>query len=137
MANVHNPTEIIRPDIAMNLATLNNSANTPTWFRMRHYDLAWFFVFTGTLAGGASLTCQMRQRLGAVGAQANLKAAATNTTSNSLTSSLFARGANLTVNTGYDRVGILITETGVQNALVGVILLRMKARYKQATLLTT
>ncbi len=137
MANVHNPTEIIRPDIAMVIATLNNSANTPTYFRMRHYDLAWFLVFTSTRTGAASLTAQMRQRIGAAGAQANLKAAATIITGNSLTSSLWSRTETMTVNTGNDRVGILITETAVQNFVVGAILLRMRARYKQATLLTT
>lgn len=137
MANVHNPREIIRPDIAMNLATLNNTSNTPTYFRMRHYDLAWFFVFTGTLVQGASLTCEMRQKLGAGGGNVILKAAVTVTVSNTLTSSLWSRCESMTVNSGYDRVGILIDETGSQNALVGAILLRMKARYKQATLLTT
>ena len=137
MANVHNPREIIRPDIAMNLATLNNGANTPTYFRMRHYDLAWFFVFTGTLVQGASLNCQMRQKLGSGGGNIILKTAVTVTTSNTLTSSLWSRCESMTVNSGYDRVGILIDETGSQNALVGAILLRMKARYKQATLLTT
>lgn len=137
MANVHNPREIIRPDFAMNIATLNNSTNTPTYYRMRHYDLIWFFVFTGTLAQGASLTCQMRQRIGAGGAIANLKAAATAAVSDTLTSSLWSRCETMTVNTGNDRVGILITETATQNAVVGAIALRMKARYKQATLLTT
>ena len=137
MANIHNPRENIRPDIAMNLATLNGTQNTPTYFRMRHYDLAWFFVFTGTLVGGASLLCQMRERIGAGGAEGNLKASATVTVSNTLTSSLWSRCESMTVNSGYDRVGILIIEGGSQNALVGAILLRMKARYKQVTLLTT
>ena len=137
MANVHDPTEIIRPDIACNISTLNNSANTPTYFRMRHYDLAWFLVLTGTRTGAASITAQMRQRVGAAGAVANLGAAATLAVANTLTSSLWSRGEGMTVNSGYDRVGILLTETATQNFVVCAILLRMRARYKQATLLTT
>lgn len=135
MANVHKPTENIKTDVAMNQATLNNSANTPTYFSMKHYDLAWFLVFTGARTGAASLTCQMRQRIGAAGAVANLKASATVATADTVDATLFARGEDLTVNTGNDRVGILITETATANFVVGALLLRLRARYKQATLL--
>jgi len=134
MANVHKPDENIKADVAMDQATLNNSANTPTYFSLANYDLAWFLVFTGARTGAASLTCQMRQRIGAAGTQANLGTAATVTTANAVDGTLFARGEDLTVNSGYDRVGILITETAVENFVVGALLLRMRARYKQATL---
>jgi len=135
MANVHKPTENIKTDVALNQGTLNNSAGAVTYFSMKHYDLAWFLVFTGARTGAASLTCQMRQRIGAAGAQANLKAAATVITANAVDATLWARGEDLTVNTLNDRVGILITETATANFVVGAILLRLRARYKQATLL--
>lgn len=135
MANVHRPDQNIKTDVALAQGTLNNSSGAVTYFSMKHYDLAWFLVFTGARTGAASLTCQMRQRIGAAGAQANLKAAATVITANAVDATLFARGEDLTVNTGNDRVGILITETVTQNFVVGALLLRLRARYKQATLL--
>jgi hypothetical protein len=134
MANVHDPTENIKTDVAMLQATLNNGANTPLYFSLANYDLAWFLVFTGTRTAAASLTCQMRQRIGAGGTQANLGTAATVTTGDAVNATLYARGEDLTVNSGYDRVGILITETATQNFVVGALLLRLRARYKQATL---
>ena len=76
----------------------------------------------------------MRQRIGAAGTQANLGTAVTVTTADIVTASLWALGSALTVNSGYDRVGILITETATANFVVGALLLRMRARYKQATL---
>lgn len=133
MGNIHNPTDNIRIDVAMNQATLNNSANTPTYLSLANYDLIWFLVFTGTVTPGGSLTLQQRQRIGAAGTQANLKTSTTYSTSNGVDGTQWARGEDLTVNSGYDRVGILITETGVQNVAVGAIALRMRARYKQAT----
>jgi len=134
MGNVHDPTEHIKTDVAMNQATLSNSANTPTYFSLANYDLAQFLVFTGARTGSASLTCQMRQRIGAAGTQANLGTAATVITANAVDATLYARGADLTVASGYDRVGILITETATANFVVGVLLLRMRARYKQSSL---
>jgi len=134
MANVHDPTENIKTDVAMAQATLSNSANTPTYYSLANYDLAWFLIFTGARTGAASLTCQMRQRIGAAGTQANLGTAATVITADAVDATLYARGEDLTVNSGYDRVGILITETATENFVVGAILLRLRARYKQATL---
>lgn len=134
MANIHNPTDNIRIDVAMNQATLNNSANTPTYYSLANYDLIWFLVFTGARTSVASLTLQMRQRIGAAGTQANLKTSSTYATANGVDGSQWARGEDLTVNSGYDRAGILITETASQNFVVGALALRMRARYKQATL---
>lgn len=134
MANIHDPTENIKVDAAMVQATLSNSANTPIYFSLANYDLAWFLIFTGARTGAASLTCQMRQRIGAAGTQANLGSSVAVTTADIVTSTLYARGEDLTVNSLYDRVGILITETATANFVVGAILLRLRARYKQATL---
>jgi len=133
MANVHTFEYNIKHDVAMAYATLNNSANTPTYYSMANYDLAVFVVFTGTLTGAASLTAQMRQRIGAAGTEANLGTAATIVTDDA-TTVLQARGEELTVNSGYTHVGILLTETATANAIVGAVLLRLRARYKQATL---
>lgn len=141
MANIHDPEENIKVDVAAAQATLSSSSNAAigalTYFRLRHYDLVWFFVFTGARTAAASLSCQMYQRLGAAGATAVLRAAATVTSADAVDTSLWARGEELTVNTGYDRVGIRLTEGAGQNFVVGAICLRLKARYKQATLIST
>ena len=135
MANIHTFTENIKTDVAMNWATLNNTFNTEIYFDMKNYDLAVFLIFSGTLVAGAAVTLQMRQRVGATGAQANLGVAGALTDADdNEVNVLQARGEELTVNTGYTHVGILCTETGSQNAPMGVILLRMRARYKQAAL---
>ncbi len=133
MANIHKPDENIKTDVAMIAATLNNGANAPIYFNMQNYDLCWFLVQTAARAGAASLTCQMRQRVGAAGAIANLKAAATVITANAVDATLFARGEDFTAT--YTYVGILLTETAVANFAVAATILRLRARYKQATLL--
>ena len=135
MANVHKPDENFKHDVAMLYATLNNSANTPLYFSLANYDLGYFITQVHANASAGSLTLQMRQRIGAAGTEANLKASATLVTAGTLNVSLFARGEDLTVNSSYDRVGILITETETQNVTVSSVLLRMRARYKQATLI--
>jgi len=140
LSNIHDPEENIKVDVASIQATRNNNSNAAiaalTYFNMKNYDLIWFLIFTGARTGAASLTCQMYQRIGAAGASAVLRAAATVTTGDAVDSSLWARGEELTVNTGNDRVGIRLTETAVADFVVGAICLRLKARYKQATLLT-
>ncbi len=139
MANIHDPEENIKVDVASAQATLSSSSNAAigalTYLSLKNYDLVWFHVFTGTRTGAASLTCQMYQRIGAAGGTAVLRAAATVVTGNAVDTTLWARGEELTVNSGYDRVGIRLTEGAGQNFVVGAICLRLKARYKQATLL--
>lgn len=135
MANIHKFTENIKSDVAMDIATLNNSANTPVYFSMANYDLAVFLVFSGTLAGSSAVTLQPRQRIGAAGTEANVgTASALTDADDDEVNVLQVRGEDLTVNSGYDRVGILCTETGVQNAELGVICLRLRGRAKQASL---
>ena len=134
MANIHDPTQNIRTDVEMLYAQLNNTANTPIYFSLENYDLIWFITHCHANGSGGSLTLQQRQRIGAAGAQANLKAAATLVTAGTLNVSMFARGEDLTVNTGNDRVGLLITETLSQNVTVSSVALRLRARYKQTTL---
>jgi len=133
MANVHKPSENIKTDVAMAYAQLNNSANTPTYYSMENYDLGWFITHVHANGSSGSLTLQMRQRIGAAGTEANLKASATLVTAGTLNVSLFARGEDFTAT--YTHIGILITETETQNVTVSSVLLRLRARYKQATLL--
>lgn len=136
MANIHKPTENCGADTAATIQTLNNGANTPTYLSLANYDLIWFLILTGTRTGAASITAQMRQRIGAAGTEANLKTSATLTAGDTLTKSLWARGEDLTVNSSYDRAGILLTETASQNFVVCAIAVRMRARFKQATMPT-
>lgn len=133
MANIHKPDENIKTDVASVYATLNNSTNTPIYFSMANYDLAWFITHVHANAAAGSLTLQMRQRVGAAGALANLKAAATLITAGTINVSLFARGEDFTAT--YTHIGILITETLTQNVTCSAVLLRLRARYKQAILL--
>lgn len=135
MSNIHKFTDNVKSDVAMDIATLNNSANTPVYFSMANYDLAVFLVFSGTLAGSSAVTLQPRQRIGSGGTEANVgTASALTDADDDEVNVLQVRGEDLTVSSGYDRVGILCTETGVQNAELGVICLRFRGRYKQASL---
>jgi len=137
MANVHKPTENIKTDVATAQATLSSSSSSTivlaTYFSMKNYDLAWFLVFTGARTGVASLSCQMHQRVGAAGGTATLKTAATVTTADAVDATLFARGEDFTPT--YTHVALRITEGAGANFVVGSLLLRLRARYKQATLL--
>lgn len=134
MANVHKPDENIKTDVGVVSQTLNNGANTPVYYPMTNYDLAWYITHMHTNAGSSgSATLQMRQRVGAAGAVANLKASATLITANTLNVSLFARGEDFTAT--YTHIGLLITETLASAIVISSVLLRLRARYKQATLL--
>ena len=119
MANVHKPDENIKTDVGVVSQTLNNGANTPVYYPMTNYDLAWYITHMHTNAGSSgSATLQMRQRVGAAGA---------------VNVSLFARGEDFTAT--YTHIGLLITETLASAIVISSVLLRLRARYKQATLL--
>ena len=133
MGNIHKPSDNIKTDVAMAYAQLNNSANTPTYYSMANYDLGWFITQIHANGSAGSLTLQMRQRIGAAGTEANLKASATLVTAGTLNVSLFARGEDFTAT--YTHIGILITETLTQNVTVSSVLCRLRARHKQATLI--
>ena len=134
MGNVHTFTSHIKTDVAAVQATRNNNANTPTYFSMANYDLAAFIVFTGARTGSASLTAQIRQRIGAAGTEADVTGAvSTITTADGLTV-IQVRGEDLNVTGGYTHVGILLTETASQAFVVGAICARDRARYKSASL---
>lgn len=134
MANIHKPDENIKTDVATVLVTLNNTASPAIYFPMTNYDLGWFIVHCHTNAGSAgSLSCRMWQRVGALGALAVLKAAAVLVTAGTLDDSLFARGEDFTAT--YTHIGIIITEGNASAVTVSAVLCRLRARYKQATLL--
>lgn len=135
MGNIHTFADNIKYDVAMAIATLNNSANTPTYYSMANYDLAVFLVLSGALAATAAVTLQPRQRIGAAGTEANVgTAGALADSDDDAVTSLQVRGEDMTVNSLYTHVGILCTETATANAELGVIILRLRARYKQSSL---
>ncbi|GAF77425.1 unnamed protein product [marine sediment metagenome] len=137
MANIHKPDENIKTDVATVLVTLTGGASPALYFSMQNYDLAWFIVHCHTNAASAgTLSCAMQEQIGAAGGGIQLlKAAATLVTAGTLDVSLFARGEDLTVNSGYTHIGIIITEGNTQPVTVSAVLCRLRARYKQAILL--
>ena len=134
MANIHTFTENVKVDVAMGIATLNTGNNAVIPFSMKNYDLAVFLVLTGTIVAGAVGTLTVQERIGATGgAQALVVGAIADTQSDTVTV-LQARGEDMSVNIGFTHLQILIQEGGGSNLPVGAVLLRMRARYKQATL---
>lgn len=133
MANIHNPTENIQTDVATVYVSLNNTASPALYFSMAHYDLAWFILHCHANAGG-TLSSQMWQRVGAGGALAVLKAASTAlVTAGTIDVALFARGEDFTDT--YTHIGVIITAAGGAAITVSSVICRLRARYKQATLL--
>jgi hypothetical protein len=131
---MHTFNENVKTDIEYAGGTLNNSATTPIYFSMKNYDRIAFLIQTGTLTSTASLSIQGRQRIGASGTESNLGSAVTYTTDDGIKVVEF-QASQLTMADGNDRVGLLITETGTQNAVVkAVIACRFQARFPQATL---
>lgn len=134
MGNIHTFSDHIKTDVAAVQATRNANANTPTYFSMANYDLAAFIVFTGARTSAASLTAQVRQRIGAGGTEADVTGAvSTIVTADGLTV-IQVRGEDLNVSGGYTHVGILLTETASQAFVVGALCARTRARYKSASL---
>ena len=134
MANIHTFTENVKVDVAMGIATLSSSNNAVIPFSMKNYDLAVFLVLTGTIVAGGVGALTVQERIGATGgAQAIIAGTLADTDDNTVTA-LQVRGEDMTVNTGFTHLQILIQETGGSNMPVGCILLRMRARYKQAAL---
>ena len=136
MANVHKPSENIKSDpafVSIVLTGGGTAVNPATYYPMTNYDLCWFLIHVHLNAGVAgSLSCQMWQRVGALGALAVLKAAQV-VTAVGVNAVLFARGEDFTAT--YTHVGVICTEGNMQPVTVSGILLRLRARYKQATLL--
>ena len=137
MANVHKPDENMRADPAFVYITLTGggtAVNVAVYYPMANYDLAWFLIHVHTNAGLlGSLSCQMWQRVGgAGGALAVLKAAVT-VTAVGVDGTLFARGEDFTAT--YTQIGVICTEGNTQPVAVSGILVRLRARYKQATML--
>ena len=137
MANVHKPDENMRADSAFVHATLNSTSSSTialaTYYPMTNYDLAWYLVHIHTNAGLAgSISAQMHQRVGAAGGTAVLKAAQV-ITAVGVNYALFARGEDFTAT--YTHIGIRCTEGNGSAVAISAVLVRMRARYKQATML--
>ena len=133
---MHDFAENIKTDVLDNQATLSSSSNTPTYVVMTNYDKIAVLVFTGARSGGASLTLQLRQRIGAGGTEKNLNTAPTAYIAANGVTVLEANAADLDIVNGYDRIGILITETVGANFVVGAIACRFNTRFGQASLLS-
>ena len=135
MANIHKPDENIKTDVATVYVTLNAAASPAIYFSMQNYDLAWFIVHCHSNAGADTLSCQMWQRVGAAGATAVLKAAtpAALAVAGTIVVSLFARGEDFTAT--YTHIGLICTTVGGAAVTLSAVICRLRARYKQATLL--
>ena len=134
MANVHKPSENIKSDPAFISQTLNSGVNVAVYYPMTNYDLCWFLIHVHTNAGLAgSLSCQMWQRVGGVGGATLVLKAAQVVTAVGVNAALFARGEDFTAT--YTQVGVICTEGNGSAVVVSGIILRLRARYKQATLL--
>jgi len=134
---MHKLSENLKVDPAMNFATLNNSSNTPLWVSMKNYNDIMTIIHSQTIAAGGALTCQLRQATSAAGAGAkNItgKTAAFTDAEDNTTKTIDCRAEDLDINNSFIYVGILITETGVQNAGVDAEFVRGNPRYAQATL---
>ena len=132
MANIHKPDENIKTDVATVYVSRTSNASPAIYFSMQNYDLAWFIVQAHAVAGGGTLSCQMWQRVGAAGALATLKAAVT-LAAVGLNVALFARGEDFTAT--YTHIGLICTEGGAAAVTLSAVICRLRARYKQATLL--
>ena len=135
MANIHKPDENIKTDVATVYVTLNAAASPAIYFSMQNYDLAWFIVHVHSNAGADTLNSQMWQRVGAAGATAVLKAAtgAALAVAGTIVVSLFARGEDFTAT--YTHIGLICTTVGGAAVTLSAVICRLRARYKQATLL--
>jgi len=132
MGNVHKDSEHEDLDVAMAINTaLNDDSNTTTYFSLANFDLAVFEIFTGTLTGDASLTCTIWETDGSTPQATSVT---TTVTTDDAVTRIQIRGEQLDVNDGFHSVGILVTETGAANAVVGVLIRRKRARYKYAAL---
>ena len=137
MANVHKPSENIKSDpafVSIVLTGGGTAVNPATYYPMTNYDLCWFLIHVHLNAGVAgSLSCQMWQRVGGAGGATAVLGNAQVVTAVGVNAALFARGEDFTAT--YTNVGVICTETLTNAVTVSGIILRLRARYKQAILL--
>jgi hypothetical protein len=131
---MHLFSENIKVDYEYAGGTLNNSATTAVYYSMANYDKIAFILYPGAFTSTAVLSVQGWQRIGSGGTEAVLGSA--NTAAVASTIKVFEyNAADMTVSSGYDRIGLVITETATQAAVIkSVVALRYKARYGQASL---
>jgi len=135
---MHKISENVRDtDVLMAIATLNNSANTPIWFSMKEYDNGRACALAGTIAAGGAVTVQLRQAKTSAGGSAKdvtgYSTSFADTDDDSIKGIDF-RAENLDTNNGFTYVGLLLTETGTQNAVMCAWLERERCRHAQASL---
>ena len=130
---MHDFAENIKYDAAVYPVVLNGAANTPIYFPMTNYDKIAIIVQTGANAGGGTLTIQLRQRIGTGGTEANLGTATTAYTTANGATIIEAAAADMTLASGYDRIGVLITNGGSSNFYVSAIACRFNTRFGQAS----
>jgi hypothetical protein len=132
---MHLLSENVKFDYEYAGGTLNNSATTAVYYSMHNYDAITFIIYTGMLTGAASLSIQGWQRVGSAGAEAVIGTSPTVSTADDTITLVEFKAADMTVSSGYDRIGLVITGSGTANAVIlSVVAARYRARYGQATL---
>jgi len=129
----------LKPDVAMVSATLNGGANTPLLVSMANYAALLMLIQSAAIAGGGAVTVQLRQAKTAAGGtpiDITGKTAAFTDAEDDTVKTIDLRSEEMDVNNGYIYVGVLITETGSQNAAMSARSIRGQAAYAQAVLPT-
>jgi hypothetical protein len=134
---MHKLSQHLKPDVMMVAATLNNGANTPLWVSMANYDALLMLIQSAAIASGGAVTAQLRQAKTAAGGtpkDITGKTAAFTDAEDDTVKTIDLRSEEMDVNNGYIYVGVLITETGSQNAAISATSIRGRAAYAQAVL---
>ncbi len=134
---MHKLSENLKVDVAMVAATLNNSSNTPLWVSMKNYHAALVIIQSATIAAGGAVTVQLRQATSAAGAGAKNITGYTSSfsdTDDNKVKTIDVKSENLDTNNGFTYLGVLLTETGSQNAAMSATFVRGNPRYAQASL---
>ncbi len=136
---MHKLSENLKTDVAMVAATLNNGVNVPLWVSMANYDALLMLIQSAAIAGGGAVTAQLRQAKTAAGGtpkDITGKTAAFTDAEDDTVKTIDLRSEEMDVNNGYVYVGVLLTETGSQNAAMSATSIRGQAAYAQAVLPT-
>lgn len=136
---MHKLSQNLKVDVAMVAATLNGGANTPLWVSMANYDALLMLIQSAAIAPSGAITVQLKQAKDALGTTPiNItgKTAAFTDAEDNTVKTIDLRSEEMDVNNGYTHVGVLITETGSQNAAMSATSVRGRAGYAQAVLPT-
>lgn len=139
---MHKLSENLKTDIMMLAATLNGGStpsNTPLWVSMANYNNLLMLIESATIAGGGAVTAQLRQAKTALGGTPiNItgKVVSFTDAEDDTMKTIDLRSEEMDVNNGYIYVGVLLTETGSQDAAMSARSIRGQAAYAQAVLPT-